>query len=272
MWPPFRDARNPNHGTVAEPVTRSHRPPELRVLLVQVRDPGDPMAEHEHGCVRRRLAGRPLAIETRNVLERELPPEAVDPYDAVIFGGSGDYSVHDPRSEPWIRGLRRVLDRVLERGMPGFGLCFGHQLLGAHLGSDVSTADAHAELGTVDMRLTRHGAEDPIFCDLEMDFHAHTGHSDHVTGVPAGVTLLAENDALDTQAFKVDDRPFYSTQFHPDLTGVEAVSRYLAYQESLSRSEEVAAVAASRFRPGADAATVLLGRFLDAVARDKTGA
>ncbi|HHH30774.1 MAG TPA: type 1 glutamine amidotransferase, partial [Polyangiaceae bacterium] len=175
----------------------------------------------------------------------------------------------DPRSEPWVGGLRKVLDRVLERGTPGFGLCFGHQLLGAHLGAEVATVDEHAELGTVDMRLTQQGVSDPIFCELEADFHAHTGHSDHVSAIPTGAVVLASNDTLETQAFKVADRPFYSTQFHPDLTGAEAVSRYLAYQESLSRTTEAATLSASRFRPGADAATILLGRFLDAVARDE---
>lgn len=248
---------------------RSSLRPALQVLLVQVRDPGDPMADHERGCVRRRLDGREVVLETRNILEGEIPQAEVDRFDAVIFGGSGDYSVHDPRSAPWVGGLRRVLDRVLERATPGFGLCFGHQLLGAHLGADVATVDAHAELGTVDMRLTHLGVSDPIFCDLEEDFHAHTGHSDHVSSVPEGVVVLASNDTLETQAFKVVDRPFYSTQFHPDLTGAEAVSRYLAYQASLSRGSDAAALGASRFRPGADAATVLLGRFLDAVARDK---
>lgn len=223
------------------------------------------MADHEAGCVHRRLDGRSVTLETYNVLDGGLAPSIVDRFEAVIFGGSGDYSVHHPRSEPWVGQLRRVLDRVLDRGIPGFGLCFGHQLLGAHLGAEVATVDAYAELGTVDMRLTTVGVADPVFGDLEEDFHAHTGHSDHVASVPPGVAVLATNDTLQTQAFKVADRPFYSTQFHPDLTGAEAVSRYLAYQESLARATDVAALGASRFRPGADAATVLLGRFLDAV-------
>lgn len=253
-------------------MTRSPSPPLLRVLLIQVRDPGDPMADHERGCVNRRLDGRHVELQTHNVLTGELPPSAVERFDAVIFGGSGDYSVHDPRSEPWLGQLRGLLDRVLERGQPGFGLCFGHQLLGAHFGADVATVDEHAELGTVDMRLTKQGVTDPIFGDLEEDFHAHTGHSDHVSSVPPGVVVLATNETLETQAFKVADRPFYSTQFHPDLTGAEAVSRYLAYQASLARADDAATLGASRFRPGADAATVLLGRFLDAVARERPGA
>jgi GMP synthase (glutamine-hydrolysing) len=227
------------------------------------------MAVHERGCVERRLGGRTFELHTRNALSAKVAPQDIDGFDAVVFGGSGAYSVHDPRSQPWVSELRAVLDRVLERRTPGFGLCFGHQLLGAHLGARVTTAEEHAELGTVDMQLTEAGAADPLFSGLEIDFHAHTGHSDHVTDVPVGATLLAGNDTLRTQAFVVDGTPFYSTQFHPDLTGAEAVNRYLAYQDSLPSVEREATIGgASRFRPGADAATMLLGRFLDGLARD----
>jgi GMP synthase (glutamine-hydrolysing) len=228
------------------------------------------MARHELGCVRRRFAGRQVEVDTVNVLDGPVSAERVDGYDAVVFGGSGDYSVHDPRSAAWVAGLRDMLDRTLARRIPGFGLCFGHQLLGAHMGATVATEPDHAELGTVEVQLSQGGVADPIFCGLEQDFHAHTGHSDAVVDRPAGVTVLASNEALATQAFKVDGAPFYSTQFHPDLTGAEAVNRYLAYHRSLASAQQDPSLAgASRFRPGADAATILLGRFLDAVGRDE---
>lgn len=268
MWSPFRDAGNPSIPQILDAMTAQPRQP-LRVLLVQVRDPGDVMADHELSCVRRRFAGRSVEVQSRNVLAGPVRPETIDRYDAVVFGGSGDYSVHDPRSAPWIGGLRDLLDRTLSRRTPGFGLCFGHQLLGAHLGARVVTEPEHAELGTVSMQLAQPGVSDPIFSGLEPDFHAHTGHSDAVVGRPPGTTVLASNETLDTQAFKVDGSPFYSTQFHPDMTGAEAVSRYLAYHDSLASAREDPTIhAASRFRPGADAATILLGRFLDAVATE----
>ena len=57
----------------------------------------------------------------------------LDGIDGLLIGGSGDYSVHHPQSQRWVNPMRVVLDAALQRRMPGFGLCFGHQLLGLHL-------------------------------------------------------------------------------------------------------------------------------------------
>jgi GMP synthase (glutamine-hydrolysing) len=239
-------------------------PDDLRVVLIQVRDADDPMAAHEEACIRRRIGARPVHVETVNVLLEHVSTSWLDGADAIIIGGSGDYSVHDPRSSHWVGGLRQLLERALRDELAGFGICFGHQLLAQHLGVRVHTDGARAEIGTVDIQLTDAGRADPVFGELELEFKAHTGHSDHVTAVPTGVELLASSETLDTQAFRVSGTRFYSTQFHPDMTGAEALSRYTAYSNSF---DEVmlpgVGEAVSRFQPGADATSVLLARFVD---------
>ena len=234
----------------------------LGVLLLQIRADGDPMVAHEAQSVRARLGER-AEVATRNALHQRAEADWVEGFDAVVIGGSGDFSVHHPASEPWVTGLRRVLDRVLERGVPTFGICFGHQLLAHHLGVKVETAEAQAELGTVPLRLTKAGAADPVFSVLGPSFEAHTGHSDHVTALPDDLELMAEGDRCAHQAFRHRTAPVFTTQFHPDLTGAEAIARYLAYRQHLT--PERAAEATRRFKAGADAATALLSAFADYV-------
>ncbi len=245
----------------------------VTVLLIQIRRASDEMAAHELSCIRRRLGSRLAELRTRNVLHESVEPSELKNVDAVIFGGSGDFSVHDPRSAKWVTCLRQLLDIVLSRNLPGFGICFGHQLLGYHLGQQVSTSNAHAELGTIRLTLTPEGQRDPLFSQLDGEFMAQTGHSDHVLATPVGVSLLAESEQLATQAFKVNGSRFYSTQFHPDMTGAEAACRYLAYRESLSRAKGDDAKKGAAgvpetgnlFRAGTDAATLLLGGFVDQI-------
>jgi GMP synthase (glutamine-hydrolysing) len=240
----------------------------LRLLLLQVRDPGDPMAKHELECIARRFGQRNVEIRCVNALVGDPDPSWLDGCAGCVIGGSGDYSVHHPRSQSWVSKLRRLIDRLLKTRRPTFAICFGHQLVAYHLGSPVNTSDAHAELGTVAMTLTDAGRDDYVFGDLEPEFLAHTGHSDHVDAVPAGVDLLVTNERVSTQAFKVRDAPIYTTQFHPDMAGSEAVGRYLAYQATLDKALDDPYInGASQFKPGADAATVLLGRFVDDVTR-----
>lgn len=232
-----------------------------RILLIQVRDPDDPMALHEAGCVARRLEPRPIGLTIRNALA--ITPEVswLRDTDAVILGGSGDYSVHDTRSRRFVNPLRRLLDALLERATPVFGICFGHQLLGYHFGGEVVTDPVATEIGTIRVELTAEGASDPLFGQFAPRFFAHTGHSDRVTSTPPELIRLAQSDSVDTQAFKVRGAPVYTAQFHPDLSGSEALERYLHYQSGFAARPDPRA--ARRFRQGCDRATALLGRFVD---------
>ena len=236
----------------------------MRVLLVQIRAPGDPMIVHEQQCIARRLGTRSYLLSTRNVFE--LAPERawLDGIDALLVGGSGAFSVHDPRSQPWVAGLREVFDRALEDALPSFGICFGHQLLGLHLGGQVVTRSEAAERGTIELVLTEQGAADPVFGHLPSRFRAHTGHSDSVPEPPEAATLLAGADACRMQAFRVRGAPFWSVQFHPDLLGEEARDRYRAFAAELPPEQAALAQAHARlFDPDADDTAQLLGAFLD---------
>jgi GMP synthase (glutamine-hydrolysing) len=238
----------------------------LKLLLVQFRAVGDPMIEHEIACVERKLAPRPVTLHTRNAVVEPAEVGWLDGFDALLLGGSGDYSVHHPKSESWVSALRTLLDSALQRSMPGLAICFGHQLLGLHLGGTVITSAEHTEVGTIALSLTSKGRSDPLFDRLEERFSAQTGHSDHVTSVPSGVDLLASSAAVETQAFRVRGTSFYSVQFHPDLTGAEGRQRYLEctpLNEGVSEAERQAR--AEQFRLESDEGSRLLGLFVELI-------
>lgn len=264
-WRPYRPGCNSNSRSLQLQVPLSDTP---IVLLLQIRSLDDPMAAHEIDCVARRLRGsrRDVALRTRNALTERARTDWLADVDALIIGGSGDFSVHHPNSRAFVDPLRDVLDLALSRGMPGFGICFGHQLVGLHLGGEVRTAPEHAEIGTVHAELTESGATDPLFGAMRRSFRVQSGHSDSVVKAPNGVDVLASSDRLATQAFRVRGTDFYTAQFHPDLTGEEARARYLAYKVGFAKSNVGASDEdAEKFVVGADDASALLGRFVDHV-------
>ncbi len=240
----------------------------MKILLLQVRASDDAMAQHERLCVARRLAIDPGAIDVHNAAAAPAKESWLDGVDALIIGGSGAYSVHHTASQRWVTPMRKLLDSALARDLPGFAICFGHQLLGVHFGAPVVTDPDREEIGTVQLRLTWEGRHCSLFSSLGEVFDAQTGHSDHVVGLPPGIELLATGLGCTTQAFKVLDKRFYSSQFHPDLTGEEAKERYLANK----RDERGAVTAdvqrnANAFRAGADRTTNLLSRFIEVVVK-----
>ena len=240
----------------------------MKILLLQVRAPDDAMAQHERLCVARRLAIEPDELHIANAVAAPARADWLDGVDAMIIGGSGAYSVHHTESEPWVDPLRKLLDSALQRDLPSFAICFGHQLLGLHFGAPVITDPDREEIGTVQLRLTWEGRQCPLFSQLGGVFDAQTGHSDHVVGLPPGVELLATGLGCTTQAFKVIDKRFYSSQFHPDLTGEEAKARYLSNKRDQSgRVAANVARNANAFRSGRDEATRLLPLFIETVVK-----
>ena len=167
---------------------------------------------------------------------------------AFIMGGSGSVSVHDSEVDPWRSAARAFFERALKTNLPGFCICFGHQLLAQHLGGDVVQDASRREAGTVFIDVC---GEDPLFESRAPRFSAHQGHSDHVVTPPAGTTLLAKNRTSPVQALRIDGTQTYSTQFHPDFLATEARQRYA---EIFGQGDDAQA-AMAKFDPERDADT-----------------
>ncbi len=220
------------------------------------------MSEHERNCIAKKVT-TPVEWVFRNAVGTSASETWLTGIDAVIVGGSGDFSVHDPRSRVWLDPLLQLIGATIRNDIPFFGICFGHQALATYFGSVVKSLPASAEIGTCQYDLTAEGATDPLFGRLPRRFQAQAGHSDSVMSTPAGMFLMVRNTTLETQAFRVQGKLAYSVQFHPDLTGAEARERYLAYKdELLSSGQDEPDKGAQQFILGSDAAGVLLDQFV----------
>jgi len=231
------------------------------VLLIQIRHRSDPSAAHEAACLRRRLANHDVQWVVRNALEDTPSVDWLSGVDMVFIGGSGYHSMVRHGNDPWVGPLRHLLDNILNRQLPGMGLCFGHQLVGHHLGADVSDDPAQAEIGTVQLHLTDDATQTPLMATMPHTFSGQTGHSDHVVSTPDDVVLLASNDALATQAFQIKGTAFYTTQFHPELSGSEARERYQLVSSGLAKTNDDALPeAVNLFKTGQDDTLDLIER------------
>ncbi|MEE2779952.1 MAG: gamma-glutamyl-gamma-aminobutyrate hydrolase family protein [Myxococcota bacterium] len=199
-----------------------------RFLLLQARLPGDEMAAHERGCF-----ADALGVDLETVVPWDLtsgtPTEAaLESSDALLVGGSGQFSVLD--NDPFIIAFIDVLaDTVVERQVPTFASCFGFQGLVVAGGGVVVEDKDNTEVGTFDIQLTTEGATDPLLKSLAPQFRAQLGHKDRADRLPAGMVHLARSDRAPIQALRVAGTPIFATQFHPELTKEANIARYLRY-------------------------------------------
>ena len=138
---------------------------------------------------------------------------AHDPEGVFLSNGPGDPAATGAYAVPMIRG-------VLERGVPLFGICLGHQMLGLALGAR-----------TVKMNHGHHGANHPVK-DLETGKVEITSmnHGFAVDGqtLPDGV-IETHRSLFDGSncGLRMADAPVFSVQYHPEASPGPQDSTYL---------------------------------------------
>jgi carbamoyl-phosphate synthase small subunit len=157
----------------------------------------------EQGC---HVTVLPADASAEEVLAR-------DPDGVFLSNGPGDPAATGEYAVPVIR-------KIVDAGVPTFGICLGHQMLGLALGGR-----------TVKMRQGHHGANHPV--------------KDHTTGKVEIVSMnhgfALDRDSLPANVeethvslfdgsncgIRVKDRPVFSVQYHPEASPGPQDSHYL---------------------------------------------
>ncbi|MCH8923569.1 MAG: type 1 glutamine amidotransferase [Planctomycetes bacterium] len=205
----------------------------LHVLLLQVRNPDDPMRQNEVQSFARVLRRDPSHLEIFDLLARSPTQAELGRADLLVFGGAGHYSAAGEGD--WLERILDLLREVHAIGKPTFASCWGFQAMARAMGGRVINDVRRAEVGTRELFLTPAGRDDPIFGPLGERFLGQMGHEDRVEALPPGATLLASSDRVENQAYRFDGLPIYCTQFHPELSRGDLYVRLKAYPEYIER-------------------------------------
>lgn len=215
---------------------------DLRFLLLQMRDADDPMRDQEVRCFARAFRCPAERIEVCDLLRGAPTPAQLRQWDAVLLGGSGDYSV--AQGGPWLASALDAMRELYDLAKPTFASCWGFQAMAKALGGEVVTDTTRGELGSVLVTVTEPGRKDEVFRNAGEQFLAQMGHQDVVTRLPENAVLLASSGLVTNQAFRLRNKPIYATQFHPELDREALIERIEAYPQY---SQEIAGMAVEDF-------------------------
>ncbi|MBV7695533.1 glutamine-hydrolyzing carbamoyl-phosphate synthase small subunit [Streptomyces sp. TRM70350] len=170
------------------------------------------------GMTPHRMAERGIEVHVLPATASVEDVYAVNPDGVFFSNGPGDPATADhPVS---------VMQGVLERGTPLFGICFGNQILGRALG-----------FGTYKLKYGHRGINQPVqdrtTGKVEVTAHNHgfavDAPLDQVSETPYGraeVSHVCLNDNV-VEGLQLLDKPAFSVQYHPEAAAGPHDAAYL---------------------------------------------
>ncbi len=155
------------------------------------------------------------------VVPRTITPEevaAAAPVGIILSGGPDSVNAPD---------AVEIDPGILQLGIPVLGICYGHQLLAAHLGGEVA-ATGTGEYGRTDLTLGGHSI---LLDGLPAHQTVWMSHLDSVTSLPPGFRSVASTPGAPVAAMEAPERGFFGVQFHPEVVhtphGAEVIRRFV---------------------------------------------
>jgi len=188
--------------------------------------------------------------------------------DPVVLGGvvvTGSSASVTERAS-WMLRAEEYLRALVRGGVPTFGICFGHQLLGQALGGQVARNPRGREIGTVAFEVLE---ADPLLSSAIPPRHANATHVDTITRLPPGSRVLAQT-ALELHAVVRFADAAWGVQFHPEMDG-STIRDYLEARREILLSEGMDPDALLGRVTDAEAGASTLARFVALALRAAAG-
>jgi carbamoyl-phosphate synthase small subunit len=159
-------------------------------------------------------------------IETHVLPATATAADVAALAPDGLFLSNGPGDPATADAAVAVVRDALERGLPVFGICFGHQVLGRALG-----------FGTYKLRFGHRGINQPVRDNatgtVEVTAHNHGFAVDAPTDGPADtdfgrveVSHVNLNDGV-VEGLRCLDRPAFSVQYHPEAAAGPHDAGYL---------------------------------------------
>jgi GMP synthase (glutamine-hydrolysing) len=158
------------------------------------------------------LSAKKLGVKSRTIDKSDISTiRDFKKYKGVIMSG-GPLLLE---KKIYVEDITTDLAWLLQFKGPILGICLGHQIIADAFGGDVTRLKKMVNKEE-DVTLLKRGR---LFKGLSKNIKVREVHHDGVTRMPANFTLLASSKSVRCEAMEHKERPIFSTQFHPEVSG-----------------------------------------------------
>ncbi len=162
----------------------------------------------------------------------ELPAGGLENYDGVTMTGSA-LNIYNGGA-PVTRQIE-LAKAVFAAGIPFFGSCWGLQVAVTAAGGEVRANPRGREFGFARrIVLTDAGRQHRMLAGKPAAFEAPCVHRDEIARLPAGATILAQNEfGVQAAAFTWRAGTFWGVQYHPEYGYLDIAAAAERYGQTL---------------------------------------
>jgi len=204
---------------------------DLKILLLQIREDKETCLEEYHEFIDHSGLSEKQIVLLNTFKTPDFAENIIDDYDALFVGGSSDVSVLETEKYPFINNCKRLLRYCYDRNIPVFASCFGFQVVAEELGGKVIVDKPNMEMGLYQIQLSDAAKHDVLLHDTPETFWSISGHKERASVIPDDAILLGYSELCPYHIIKFKDKPFYSFQFHPEVTPDDLIARITRYQD-----------------------------------------
>lgn len=149
----------------------------------------------------------------------------------ILSGGPWDLT------EPMLFGdFKLDVQVMINADVPIYGICMGHQIMSESNGANMGKWSEEYH----DWRIVTVLEKTDLFKGLDDEIKVMEWHQEFVEEPAPGFKLIATSQACHVQGTKHETNHFYSTQFHPELSGevgVKILSNFIDICDSVKQKK-----------------------------------
>ena len=156
---------------------------------------------------------RELGVFSEIVSHKKIKSTNITKYTKGIILSGGPLNVYEIKKYSFDK-------KIIEKGIPVLGICFGHQILSKLNGGRVKQSK-HREFGLANIREKKDSLLTKNFFKSRKNSKVWMSHADQVSKMPKNFSVIASSNNSKFAIVENKKKNLYGVQFHPEVTHTE---------------------------------------------------